>query len=157
MQKMRILAGLFFVMFLTLWDDKVTKTEAAPSQGSPASSASSSSKRLPIKTTDPGLVIPIKVSEATAANCRIKPIKISFQPAGCEKRDLSQNLCIGTCTSFYIPTKAGPWENYNCCAPSAFVTRSLSFTCPGKSPPGGVAVVARVASECKCTKCVLKV
>jgi len=154
---MRILAGLFFVMFLTLWDDKVTKTEAAQGQGSPAPPLAPSSKRLPIKTTDPGLVIPVKVSEATAANCRIKPIRISFQPAGCEKRHLSQNLCIGTCTSFYIPTKAGPWENYNCCAPSAFVTRSLSFTCPGKSPPGGVAVVAKVASECKCTRCVLKV
>ena len=71
---MRILAGLFFVMFLTLWDDKVEKTEAAQGQGSPAPSGSPSSKGLPIKTTDPGLVIPVKVSEATAANCKIKPI-----------------------------------------------------------------------------------
>ena len=108
---------------------KVGKIEAAPSQGNPASSGSSLSiKRLPIATTDPGLVIPVALSEATAANCRIKPFKISFQPTGCEKRDLSGNIF----TSFYVPTKAGPWDNYKCCAPSRFVTRSLSFTCPGK-------------------------
>ena len=154
--KMRTLAGLYFVIFLTLWDDKVGKSEAAQSQGSPALSGSSSSERLPITTTDPGVEIPVTPSQATAANCRKKPIEISFQPAGCEKKDLSGKMCIGTCTSFYIPTEAGPFENYKCCAPSGFETKSLSFTCPGKSPPGGVTVKAKFPRKCTCTECALK-
>ena len=110
---MRVLAALYVaVLLLALRDKKEGKVEAQNTGNPPPLKSSGNAKNREPKppltsasSNEP--VFQLTLAQASQSDCTTKAVTVSFQPEGCDKQDLTMNMCYGTCSSFYIPSVAG--------------------------------------------------